>query len=188
MIREEAWQCDPLCSQPCCWRPLFYPLRILPWALRPAWAQGSTPTGARPGNVIGTGESLPRGTVASNIGAADTRTSIAPNLPGPMVAPDAGAGAYLQAAPRALRHGKTGLAQQSLEMAETRLLDRSVPLGRADVPDRAPSVAAIDTALGDLARHDITGAEHAARRALWESREAFLEPETWQPGFMWSVS
>ena len=87
-----------------------------------------------------------------------------------------------------MRRDKTGLAQQSLEMAESRLLDRSVPMGRADVPDRAPAVAAIDSALRDLGQQNIQGAEHAARRAMRESREAMLEREYWHPGFMWSVS
>ena len=50
-------------------------------AQTPAGANGIT--GAQPGNVIGTGSSLPRSNTASNIGASDTRSNIAPNLPSP---------------------------------------------------------------------------------------------------------
>ena len=46
-------------------------------------------TGARPGNEIGTGSSLPLSDKASNITPQDTTSTIAPNLPSPAVGPDA---------------------------------------------------------------------------------------------------
>lgn len=122
----------------------------------PARAQGTPSgagpvTGARPGNEIGTGMSLPRGTRASNIDSNDTRSTIAPNLPSPPLGPDATAADYLRAAEYSLRAGRTGEAQQSLEMAQTRLLDRSVPQGQTYSPSANPAVTQIDEALHALA-------------------------------------
>src|SRR5579862_2271701 len=99
----------------------------------PLTSQGVPPgtnpqTGARPGNDIGTGESLRLSNRAGNIGPQDTRSEIAPNLPSPSVGQDSPPAAYLRAARTALLQGRTGEAQQALEMAETRALDRSVPL------------------------------------------------------------
>jgi hypothetical protein len=116
---------------------------------------GANPvTGARPGNVIGTGSSLPLGTTASNIDQRDTHSSIAPNLPSPVVGPNANSVDYLRAAQAALRAGRTGEAQQSLEMAQTRLLDRSVPQAQTDNPSDNPAVTQIRQALRALAAGD----------------------------------
>ncbi|MEJ0045996.1 MAG: hypothetical protein WDN04_07635 [Rhodospirillales bacterium] len=51
----------------------------------PAFAQAppATETGARPGNEIGTGMSLPRSDKAGNINSATTSSELAPNLPAP---------------------------------------------------------------------------------------------------------
>jgi hypothetical protein len=122
----------------------------------PAMAQGvpsgaSPVTGARPGNDVGTGMSMPLGNRASNIDQRDTRSEIAPNLPSPQLGPNASAADYLHAAEYSLRAGRTGEAQQALEMAQTRLLDRSVPQGQTDNPSANPAVAQIDQALHALA-------------------------------------
>ena len=111
-------------------------------------------TGARPGNDIGTGMSLPMGTKASNIGPSDTSSPIAPNLPSPELSEGASAQAYLIAARNALAAGKTGEAQQAMEMAQTRLLDRSVPLFQTNTPSANPVVAQISQALQALAVGD----------------------------------
>lgn len=101
----------------------------------PAAAQTPTSdTGARPGNEIGTGSSLPRSDRSSNNVPGDTRSRIAPNLPSPAIDEDAPSRQYLTAARRALQAGQTGKAQQSLEMAETRLLDRSTDQGQTNDP------------------------------------------------------
>lgn len=94
----------------------------------PGWGQtGTDPaTGARPGRVPGVGESLPRSDRASNIGPGTAQT-VAPSLPMPAVGEAAEAREYLVAAREALATGRTGLAQQSLEMAETRLASRVEP-------------------------------------------------------------
>jgi hypothetical protein len=125
----------------------------------PTNAQGVPPgtnpvTGARPGNDVGTGMSMPMGTRASNIDANDTRSTIAPNLPSPTLGPDAGPVDFLRAAQASLQAGRTGEAQQSLEMAQTRLLDRSVPLGQTNNPSDNPAVTQISQALQALAARD----------------------------------
>jgi hypothetical protein len=109
---------------------------------------------ARPGNEIGTGSSLPLGDRASNIEGSDTRSQIAPNLPPPLVGPDASPRAFLLAARDALAAGRTGAAQEALERAQTRLLDRSVPLFQTDTPDRSPLVDQISAALHALGARD----------------------------------
>lgn len=116
---------------------------------------GANPaTGARPGNEIGTGMSMPMGSTASNINPTDTRSEIAPNLPSPAIGENASAPDYLDAARKALAAGRTGEAQQSLEMAQTRLLDRSVPLFQTHTPSANPVVSQISQALQALAAGD----------------------------------
>jgi hypothetical protein len=120
----------------------------------PALAQTAPATnnGARPGNDIGTGSSLPMSNKASNTTASDTHSAIAPNLPSPPLGEDTGARAYLAAARSSLQRGHTGEAQQSLEMAETRLLDRSVTQSQIDDPSASRMVRTISDArraLGD---------------------------------------
>lgn len=130
----------------------------------PAGANPST--GARPGNDIGTGMSLPMGTRASNIDAADTRSQIAPNLPSPRVGSNASPADYLNAALSSLHAGRTGEAQQSLEMAQTRLLDRSVPMGQTNNPDDNPAVTQISQALKALASGDRAQAAQLIQAAM----------------------
>lgn len=125
----------------------------------PVTPQGVPPgadpaTGARPGNDIGTGMSMPLGTTASNITPTDTRSDIAPNLPSPSLGPDAAPADYLRAAQSALQAGRTGEAQQSLEMAQTRLLDRSTPPFQTNNPSDNPAVRQISQALKALADGD----------------------------------
>jgi hypothetical protein len=128
---------------------------------------GANPeTGARPGNVIGTGMSMPLGTRASNIDQSDTRSQIAPNLPTPIVGPNATPADYLRAAQQSLQAGRTGEAQQALEMAETRLLDRSVPMGQVNTPDQNPAIAEVSQALQALAAGDRAQATRLIQAAI----------------------
>jgi hypothetical protein len=125
----------------------------------PVGPQGVPPgadpaTGARPGNVVGSGMSMPMGNTASNINPTDTSSSIAPNLPSPAIGDNASVPDYLVAARNALAAGRTGEAQQSLEMAQTRLLDRSVPLFQTNSPSANPVVSQISQALQALAAGD----------------------------------
>lgn len=129
----------------------------------PALAQpvppGANPeTGARPGNVIGTNNSLPTANHAANINAHDTRSLIAPRLPDPLVGPGASPRQFLMAARQALATGQTGMAQQALEQAETRQLDRSVAPSRASDPIGGPVVTEINQARQALGNGDRDGA------------------------------
>ena len=131
----------------------------VPQTGEPLTPQGAPPganpvTGARPGNEIGTGMSMPMGSNASNISPSDTNSPVATNLPSPDLPETASAQDYLIAARNALAAGRTGEAQQAMEMAQTRLLDRSVPLFQTNTPSANPVVAQISQALQALAAGD----------------------------------
>jgi hypothetical protein len=97
-------------------------------------------TGARPGNEIGTGSSLPLSDKASNITPQDTTSTIAPNLPSPAVGPDASVRNYLVAARSALLVGRTGEAQPLVDAIGQAL--HALAAG-----DRGHAVQTIETAL-----------------------------------------
>ena len=61
---------------------------------------------------------------------------------------------YLRAAQGALMSGRPRVADDALEMAQTRMLDRSVPLGRTNSPSNNVAVAQIAQARQALAAHD----------------------------------
>ena len=124
----------------------------------------STDTGARPGNVIGTGASLPRSDKAGNITPADTRSELAPNLPAPTGAESVQDLLREAKADLAARH--TGAAQEALERAETRALDRSVPAGTENVPDNGPTIGVIAQARDALAAGNLKGAIAIIDKAL----------------------
>jgi hypothetical protein len=128
---------------------------------------GANPeTGARPGNDVGTGMSMPMGYRASNIDQNNTRSLIAPNLPSPQVGDNANAVDFLRAAQSALQAGRTGEAQQSLEMAQTRLLSRSVPMQETGNPSDHPAVTQISQALRALAAGDRAQAMQLIQSAI----------------------
>jgi hypothetical protein len=109
---------------------------------------GTNPaTGARPGHDPGVGESLPRSDKASNINQANRHSAVAPTLPQSGLGHDATSADYLRAARASLLAGRGGQAQQSLEMAETRALDRSVRQGETSVPSDSQLVSRIRNAL-----------------------------------------
>ena len=91
---------------------------------------------------------------ASNINGQDTLSPIAPALPEPNLAEGARPSDALRAAQGALAAGRTGEAQAALEMAETRMLDRSVALGATGNPSDNPTVGQISRALQALAAND----------------------------------
>ncbi len=124
----------------------------------PAFAQTPSTTGARPGHEPGTGDSLPLSNKASNITTGDTRSNIAPTLPQPAIGQNATTQDYLRAARVSLVAGRTGQAQQSLEMAETRALDRTVPQGQTNAPSDSQLVARIRDARHALGSGDRTHA------------------------------
>jgi hypothetical protein len=129
----------------------------------PAFAQTANgPWAHQPG----TGESGPASSNASNIESGDARSAIAPHLPSPKQGENASPEVYLRNAEHALAHHQTGLAQQSLEMAETRLLDRSTLPSQANVPDQSPEIRDVSAALNALGHKNIEAARHAIRMAL----------------------
>ena len=125
-----------------------------------------TGSGARPGNVIGTGNSLPMSNRASNIRGSDTRSAIAPRLPTPSSGEDGGPARFLAAARGAIMAGHTGEAQEALERAESRLLDRDVDPRHANDPSRQPDVAAVANARRVLATGDRAATLQAIEDAM----------------------
>lgn len=81
-------------------------------------------------------------------------------LPAPQTSADTVTG-LLDAAKAALTAGRTGEAQEALEEAETRALDRSVPVGDAHNAITSPLITDIYQARQALGNKDIAGAQHA---------------------------
>ena len=123
-------------------------------------------TGARPGNEIGTGNSLPTSSNASNIGPGDTQSPIAPRLPSPLGGADATTRQFLLAARAAIVADQTGEAQEALERAETRLLDRDVAPSQVSDPLTGPVITAVTNARRALGAGDTVGALAAINQAL----------------------
>jgi hypothetical protein len=80
-------------------------------------------------------------------------TVLAP-LPAPDLSEGSRPSAYLQAAQAALAAGRAKEAESALEMAQTRMLDRSVPLGQTDDPSDNPTIRQITEARQALAAND----------------------------------
>jgi hypothetical protein len=91
---------------------------------------------------------------ARDIVPADTSTSIKPALPGSGLGVDASSSDYLRSARDSLASGRTGQAQQSLEMAETRALAGSDTPDQAKLPSGRSRVAEIRNALHALGNGD----------------------------------
>ena len=113
---------------------------------------------ARPGHEPGVGQSLPLSDKASNITASDAKTPIAPTLPDAGLGENASPEDYLRTAREALQAGHTGQAQQALEMAETRMLDRGVVATKAGDPIQSHRISQITSAREALGRGDTSGA------------------------------
>jgi hypothetical protein len=129
-------------------------------------------TGARPGNEIGTGQSLPLGNRPSNITPGDTRSVIAPRLPSPPGGQNESPRQFLMDARNALASNQTGMAQEALERAETGVLDRSVDPRYANIPSRQPVVQTITQALQALAGRDIASTQRLIDVALGQLQAA----------------
>ncbi len=125
-----------------------------------------TAVGARAGQVRGDIGSEPRSTKASNIVPSNTNRVIAPELPSPGLGPDATSRDYLRVARVSLAAGRTGKAQQSLEMAETRALSGSETPAQAQRPSDSPKVDDIQNALFALGNGDLGGAMRLVDTAL----------------------
>ena len=103
---------------------------------------------------------------ASHVPGSAPGSAIAPRLPEPAGGDSGPPEQYLHEADRALEMHKTGLAQQALEMAETRMLDRSTLASQASTPDGDPEVQALRQAREALGRRDLRAAHEAIRAAL----------------------
>lgn len=134
----------------------------------PDWVPpGANPqTGARPGNEIGTGMSLPLSDKAGHILPGHDGGRIAGRLPTPPVDENAGPRDFLLAARGALAAGRTGEAQEALERAETRLLDRSVPLFKTNEQSRDALVQQIQDVLHTLGAGDRMAAMQLLEQAI----------------------
>ncbi|MGI4939741.1 MAG: hypothetical protein ACRYHQ_04100 [Janthinobacterium lividum] len=111
---------------------------------------------------------------ASNIEPSDTRSVVAPALPVPPVPSVSTPRQFLQAAWEALLRGRSGEAQEALERAETRVLDRSVIASMTTAPDTDRIVLDIAVARRALAAHQSPVALRAIDDALWPSDQAVL--------------
>jgi hypothetical protein len=96
----------------------------------------------------------------------NTHSVVATDLTSPTLLIDGTPGGFLEAARTALQRGRTAEAQEALERAETRLLDRPAGLARDDVPDHTRTVLDIDVARRALAMRDRPGAIRAIDGAL----------------------
>jgi len=110
-----------------------------------------------------TGQPEPFSTSASNLTPSDTHSDVAPALPAP---PAEGPRGLLNAAAQDLSANRTGAAQEALERAETRVLDRSVPATVANQPDNGRTVNLITQALNALGNHDLQSASSYTQQAL----------------------
>jgi hypothetical protein len=135
----------------------------------PALAQSYAPDttgGEHWAHQPGTGMSGPASDTASNTGALNSHSTIAPHFPQPAQGENAPPEVYLRDAQTALAQRKTGLAQQDLEMAETRLLDRSTAPEAASMPDQRPEIAAVSHARHALGAGDVRAASNDIQMAL----------------------
>lgn len=141
----------------------------------PSFAQSGSDASSSAAGSTSTGPAghEPVSTHAANIDRADTRSVIAPALPAPHLGRGASPESYMRAAERALDRHRTGEAQAALEMAETRLLDRSIDPQQASLPDQSPEIRELTEARRRLARGDIPGAREAIRTALSEAPPGF---------------
>jgi hypothetical protein len=130
-------------------------------AFAPAFGQ-TTPAAHEPG----TGMSGPAATHAANTDDANTHSDVAPHFAQPGSGADATPESYLRDADAALSKHHTGEAQQALEMAETRMLDRSTPVGTANQPAQSQEVRQIGAARQALGHGDVAGAQAAIKMAL----------------------
>lgn len=92
---------------------------------------------------------LSAGALAQPAGNAVLAPLPSPNLPQGDRPSD-----YLRAAQGALAAGRAGEAESALEMAQTRILDRSVPMGQTNNPSDNPTIGQIAQARQALAAHD----------------------------------
>ena len=115
------------------------------------------------GGAFAQNSNSPLSSKASHIAGGRAYSSTAPRLPTPSADDPDG---LLMAAQSALSRGRTGEAQEALERAETRLLDRSTLATDASNPISGPRIDAIRQALSSLGSGDRAGAKAAITTAM----------------------
>ena len=103
---------------------------------------------------------------ASNTGADPGAPQSAPQLPVAPLGDNSTAEQWLVAARSAIALGQTGKAQEAMERAQTRLLDRSVPLFRTNTPSAHPAIPLISQATRALGAGDRAGAMKLLEQAM----------------------
>lgn len=109
---------------------------------------------AQPDPRFGTNTAMPAGN-AVVLPVQMPQASITRGLPSPSVDGDLPSD-YLRVAQGALAAGRAREAHEALEMAQTRMLDRSVPIGQTYRPSDNPTVHEIAQALQALTSGDRT--------------------------------
>jgi hypothetical protein len=87
-------------------------------------------------------------------------------LPAPDLPADSPPSAYLRAAQGLVAADRGREAESALEMAQTRMLDRSVALGQTNSPSDNPTILQITQARQALAAHDLTACQQAIQAAI----------------------
>jgi hypothetical protein len=105
------------------------------------------------------------GVSAIALGQPAGSTVLAP-LPSPNPTEGERPSDYLRAARDALAAGRVNEAVSALEMAQTRMLDRSVPLGQTDNPSDNPTIVQITQARRALAAHDQATCQQLIQAAI----------------------
>ena len=132
------------------------PLLLALTVAAPAFAQSMT--GDQPGKE-------PMSTVPTNTNPANTHTEWSPSLPTPPVDPNSAPIAFIRAAQSAIAAGRTGEAQEAIERAESRALDRSTRPSMAGQPSRQGLVQVLAQARQTLASGDKAGTMQLLQRA-----------------------
>ena len=150
-------------------RSLFLSASVMALLASPVLAQTAVPTPG-PGKVVTGPHSLPSVEPLvnhpTNLNSATTRSEISPALPSANLGSNATAADYLRVAQRALSSNQLGLAQSSIENAQTLLLTRSVPQGTAGQPDQSPAIQDLTQALQALANHDVQTTSNLVQQVL----------------------
>lgn len=144
-------------------RPFPTLLVLLSASVATALAQPTTPEtgGGRAGAMTST-----RAAASGAFPAQQDAMLRTGRLPTPSVKENASPLAFLLAARGALAAGRIGETQEALERAETRLLDRSVPLFHTADPIHDPRVVRIERVLSALASGDRMLAMQRLERAI----------------------
>jgi hypothetical protein len=137
--------------------PSFHVIALLfPLAAAPIFAQSVADTGGR----------QPTSTAPANVGPGDTHTLWSPQLPTPFVDDNAAPAAFMKAAEAAIAAGRLGEAQEAIERAESRALDRSVRPSKAGQPSQQKLVRQLADARRALGTGDRAGALRLLQAAM----------------------